>query len=251
MDRPLPPDVADLMQSFASGLRRVLGDRLVGVYLGGSISLGDYCATSSDLDFLVVTAGHLTPDELDALAIFHQEFLEAHPAASRLEGDYAPRECIIPEGTTVPVPRCRRGVFERHVDEVMLSADNIYNMRENGIAFAGPPPAEVLPPVTPDQVRDAVRAMLAEPPKPARGPEQQADELLDLLRSLYALEAGRPATKAQGAEWARRRLDPRWHPVIEAALAVRRGDAAAWDGPTARAALELDRLLRAPFVRTG
>lgn len=249
MNRPLPPDVAELMQSFASGLRWVLGDRLVGVYLGGSISLGDYCEESSDLDFLVVTAGRLSPEELQALEVFHREFLAAYPAARRLEGDYAPREYLIPEGTTVPVPRCKRGVFVPEVGAIMLSADNICNMRENGIAFAGPPPMEVLPPVSPDQVRAAVRAMLAEQPKPARRPEEQADELLDLLRSLCALETGKPTTKAQGAEWARRTVEPRWHPVIDAALAVRRrGTADGWDERTARAAAELDRLLRARYL---
>lgn len=245
----LPTDVAQLMQSFASGLRLVLGEKLLGVYLGGSASLGDYCAGSSDLDFLVVTDGHLSPEELDALAIFHREFLTAYPSARRLEGDYAPRACIIPEGTTVPVPRCKRGAFVPHVDQVMLSADNICNMRENGIAFFGPPPAEVLPPVSPDQVRAAVRAMLAEPPKPALRPDEQADELLDLLRSLRALETGKPTTKAQGAEWARQNLEPRWHPVVDAALAVRRGSpAAGWDEGTARSAAELDRLLRERYA---
>jgi hypothetical protein len=137
------------------------------------------------------------------------------------------------------------------VDQVMLSADNICNMRENGIAFYGPPPAEVLPPVSPDQVRAAVRAMLAEPPKPALPPRQQADELLDLLRSLCALETGKPTTKAQGAEWARRNLEPRWHPVVNAALAVRRGDVPGWDEATARAAAELDRLLREGYGITA
>lgn len=249
MDMSLPPDVAELMQSFASGLRRVLGGKLVGVYLGGSVSLGDYCAGSSDLDFLVVTDGRLSPADLDALAVFHREFLTAHPSAGRLEGDYAPRECIIPEGTTVPVPRCKRGAFVPEVDQVMLSADNICNMRENGIAFYGPPPAEVLPPVSPDQVRAAVRAMLAEAPKPAQRPEEQADELLDLLRSLCALETGKPTTKAQGAEWARRHLEPRWHPVVDAALAIRRGGpAAGWDEGMARSAAELDRLLRERYA---
>ncbi|MFB5083956.1 DUF4111 domain-containing protein [Symbiobacterium thermophilum] len=107
----------------------------------------------------------------------------------------------------------------------------------------------MLPPVSPDQVWGAVRAMLAEAPKPAQRPEEQADELLDLLRSLCALETGKPTTKAQGAEWARRHLEPRWHPVVDAALAIRRGGpAAGWDEGMARSAAELDRLLRERYA---
>lgn len=245
MNRPLPAYVDTLMNSLAAGLSRILGQRLVGVYLGGSLSLGDYCEAASDLDFLVVTRGPLSPEDLLALETLHRELLATQPAARRLEGDYAPQECIVPEGTTIPVPGCRRGVFLPDEDEIMLSADNVYNLRENGITFAGPPPTQVLPPVSPDQVRAAVREMLAGGSECPDRPEEQADDLLGLFRSLCALETGRPTTKSQGAEWVRSRVDPQWLPVIDAALEVRRtGSAAGWTEDIRRSAAALDRLLR-------
>ncbi|MBP2019541.1 hypothetical protein J2Z79_002983 [Symbiobacterium terraclitae] len=245
MSQPIPAHAERVMRSLADGLGRILGERLVGVYLGGSLSLGDYCEATSDLDFLVVTRGRLAREDLAALEAFHRELLAADPAARRLEGDYAPQECIVPEGTTIPVPGCKRGVFRPEVGEIMLSADNVCNLRENGIAFAGPPPAEVLPPVSPDQVRAAVREMLAEGPGNADRPEEQVDDLLNLFRSLCALETGRPTTKSQGADWVRRRVEPRWLPVIDAALEARRlGTAAGWTEDLRESAAALDRLLR-------
>jgi hypothetical protein len=250
MSQPLPDNIRSLLQDLATGLRSILGHRLVGLYLGGSLSLGDFCEASSDLDFLAITEGPLSPEDLLAVGIYHSELLKRHPAAARLEGDYAPREYLIPDGTTVPVPGCERGVFLPKVGEIMLSADNIYNMREHGITIVGPDPREVLPAVSPDQVRTAVRTMLADGPGAWDTPEQTADGLLNLCRSLCALETGIPTTKSQGALWARGRLEPRWLPVIDAALEARsRGTAAHWDARLSQAARELDQYLRHQYLQ--
>jgi hypothetical protein len=211
------------MEDLARGLRAILGNRLIGVYLGGSASMGDFREASSDVDFLVVTDGHLAPSESDAIARLHDDLRRSTPYGDRLEGDYAPRELLIPEGTASPVPECRHGVFRPTADEVMLSADNIYNIRHDGVAFFGPDPRRVLPPVSHDHVRAAVRAMLRDGPGRCDTPVRAASEILDLLRSLCALERGVPVTKSDGATWGLVNLDARWHPTIRSALAVRQG----------------------------
>lgn len=249
MSQPLPDTVCSLMHDLATGLRSILGERLVGLYLGGSLSLGDYCEASSDLDFLAVTDGPLSPEDLLAVGMFHSELIVRHPMAVRLEGDYTPREYLRPDGTTAPVPGCERGVFLPKVGEIMLSADNIYNMRENGIAFVGPHPREVLPEVSPDQVRRAVRLMLTEGPGACETPEEAADEILNLCRSLCALESGIPTTKSEGARWARNHLEAHWAPIIETALAVRRrGRAEDGEEHLCQAVHDLDRLLRTRYL---
>lgn len=245
----LPDTIRSLMHDLAAGLRSILGERLVGLYLGGSLALGDYCEASSDLDFLAVTTGPLSSEDLLAVGMFHGELMDQHPMAVRLEGDYAPQQCLIPDGTAVPVPGCERGVFLPKVGEIMLSADNIYNMRENGIAIVGPNPREVLPQVTHDQVRQAVRQMLADGPRTCETPEEAADGILNLCRSLSALETGIPTTKSQGAAWARTHLDASWMPVIEAALAVRcRGQAGEGDDHLCKDVRDLEKLLRTHYL---
>ena len=50
----LPPDVAALVDALIAGSQEALGDNLVGVYLCGSLALGDFDPEKSDVDALVV-----------------------------------------------------------------------------------------------------------------------------------------------------------------------------------------------------
>jgi hypothetical protein len=222
---PLPAVAKAVMQELVRGLLPILGARLIGVYVGGSVAMGDFAEATSDLDFLVVTDGFLSMEDEIAIRQLHAELLGRHGFAARLEGDYAPLETLIPEGTTVPVPGCERGVFLARVGEVMLSAENIYNVREHGIPLWGPPPHQILPAVSAEQVRNAIRRMLREGPGAPETAEEAAAELLNLTRSLLSLQEGRPVTKSQGASWALQHLPPTFRPLIELALAVRSGRA--------------------------
>lgn len=223
MPTPIPSVAEAVMHDLIQGLLTILGARLLGVYVGGSVALGDFCEATSDLDFLVVTDGFLSMEDQIAVKQLHAELLGRHGFAARLEGDYAPLEALVPTGTTVPVPGCERGVFIARVGEIMLSADNIYNMREHGLNLYGPPPAELLPAVSHQQVRGAVQEMLAEGPEPFETVEEAASSLLNLVRSLLALSKGEPVTKTEGARWALHNLPAPLRPAIEAAVAVRSG----------------------------
>jgi len=146
---------------FADRLHELLGERLVGVYLGGSLVMGDFIEGSSDYDLLVVVSGDLSSADLSRLAALHDHLVDELPDAIRLEGDYVPREALRPVGTTRPVPFFRQGRLQPE-PESMLSADNIANMRQDGISVVGPAPASVLPEVSAEQIREAVRQMLRE-----------------------------------------------------------------------------------------
>lgn len=219
----LPSPVTRVMNDLAHGLHKILGERLVAVYLGGSVASGDYADATSDLDFLVVIDGVLSQEDGLAVALLHRDLRKRHPIAARLEGDYAPLGALVPEGTSMPVPGCEGGHFLPRVGEIMLSADNISDMRAHGLVFHGPPAVQVLPAVTEDDVRSAVRVMLMDGPGAPATPREVASEVLNLVRSLCALETGMPTTKSEGARWGLSRLDSRWHPVIKSALAVRHG----------------------------
>ncbi len=205
--------------------------------------MGDFAAESSDYDILVVIEDNLTPTNLGGISDLHQRLLQDHPDAWRLEGDYAPRHLLVPEGTRRPVPGFGHGLFEAHPPEIMLSADNIANMRLHGIVVHGPPASDILPLVAPDQVRAAALGMLLATVDECSTEAEAASELLNRLRSRCAWETGLPTTKSQGVEWAVRHLDVQWHAVIRRAEAVRRGAATEEADGTLRVALpELIRL---------
>lgn len=252
MSPQLPEPVRSTMQALTDGLLSVLGGRLVGVYLGGSAARGDFCEPSSDLDFLVVTGGDLSMEDLLAVELVHRDLLAQFPYAARLEGDYAPQALLVPQGTLAPVPGCERGVFLPRVGEIMLTADAICDMRECGIPVYGPDPREVLPAVSPEQVRSAVRKMLAQGPDACETPVETAAAVLNLVRSVCALDMGKPVTKSEGAAWAISHLDPVWRPAIRAALVVRSGRGTPGDTQLLKCVLpELDRQLRTLCTRAS
>lgn len=237
-----------VVMAFAESLRASLGDRLIGVYLGGSFSLGDFVANVSDYDVLVVVADPLLPPDLVALSALHERVLCAYPDAVHLEGDCAPRAWLTPEGTREAVPWFRGGRLQPQ-PAFMLSADNIANMGTAAIVVAGLPVSDVMPRVTPEHVRDAVRAML-EDIDACETEAQAADEILALLRSMRALETGAPATKSEGVKWALAHLDKAWHPLVKRADAVRRGSTPGPDEDTLRSGLDGLRALLLPTVST-
>lgn len=48
-------EVNAALQELLSGARAILGSHFVGMYLDGSLALGDFDLETSDLDFVVVT----------------------------------------------------------------------------------------------------------------------------------------------------------------------------------------------------
>lgn len=210
-----------IVVTFADRLQDLLRERVIAVFLGGSWSTGDFVPGASDLDLLVVVSDELSAEDRTRLATLHEALLEEQPEAAQLEGDYVPRDWLTPTGTTRPTPFFRHGRLQPRL-ELMLSADNIANMRQDGIAVFGPRPAEILPEVRADQVRDAVREMISE--EPAAATERAAaKEILDLVRSLCALETGLPTTKSEGVRWALEHVAPRWHASVLRADEIRRG----------------------------
>jgi len=202
-------------------LRDVLGRDLVGVYLGGSFVMDDFIDATSDYDVLVLIRRPLTASRVAALRRMHDQLVRARRDAARLDGDYVPAPWLVPTGTRRPVHFFRRGRL-RARPEFMLSADNVANIREDGIAVVGPPAKRVLPPVKPDQVRAAARAMLHERAS-LRTEAAAAEEILGALRSMSAIETGKPTSKTDGVRWGLAHLDRKWHPLIRGADAVRRG----------------------------
>jgi hypothetical protein len=212
------PPIVDVL---ADRLRDLLGARLIAVILGGSWSLGDFVEGDSDLDLLVLVSDELSADDLTRLSSLHETLLIEQPEAVLLEGDYVPRGWLLPTGTTRPVPFFRKGSLQPN-NELMLSADNVANLRRDGIAVFGPRPTEVLPEVTADEVRAAVHEMLRDEPV-APNEEAAAHEILDLVRSLCAIETGMPTTKSDGVRWALEHISPRWREVVLRADQIRRG----------------------------
>jgi predicted nucleotidyltransferase len=228
-------DLPRVVRRYARELRALLKGKVVAVYLGGSFATGDFVPGASDYDLMVVMDDDLDAETVIRLRSYHEDLARSDADSLRLEGDYVPRAWITAEGATGPTWWFRDGRL--HDPAPMLSADNIANLRTDGIALLGPKPGVLLPPVTPDQVRAAVREMLAEAPD-VTSERSAAKELLDVARSLAALETGQPTSHAAGLRWALAKVDVKWHDALRHAAEVRAGGAVDANDHRLRRALE-------------
>ena len=69
---PTPfPTVNVLLADLLAQMRPILGGDLIGLYLDGSLALGDFDPATSDVDFIAAIARPLSPEAFDALAALH------------------------------------------------------------------------------------------------------------------------------------------------------------------------------------
>lgn len=218
-----------LLQRLLDEVRSTLGAGIVGLYLYGSLSSGDFDPLSSDVDFLVVTRDALSEAELAALEAMHRRIAASGlPRATKLEGWYVPRAAVRrfdPNNARHPTIGVdwEFGLGEYRSDWII----QLHIVREHGVVLWGPPPATLIDPVTAAELRRATIdttlgywAAQLEGPEPEwlRTREYQAFAILTMCRILYTLEAGKIASKPVAADWARAHLPSQWRPLVDRAL---------------------------------
>jgi len=228
----LPAPVNAILQELLTSARAVLGEQFVGMYLYGSLSSGDFNPDTSDIDFVVVTEGALPPETVAGLEALHKRLWAAGSYwAAHLEGTYIPRAAWRRYDPAMPpVPSVNEGHFYvgGHGSDWVIQRQVV---RAGGVVVAGPPPASLIDPVTPDELRAAVAGIIRGWWGPVvladeaflRRPDYQAFAVLTMCRALYVLAHGAIVSKPAAARWAVAALPERWHSLIEQAAAWRYG----------------------------
>jgi hypothetical protein len=230
--QPTPyADVNALLHELLAQVQTILGSHFVGMYLSGSLALGDFDPYRSDIDLVIVTDGAVSGDLFAALQDMHARFAaDGSPWAAKLEAVYVPTSALNgdwPPGTRYPVLECGRAlVLDRLEDGWSVQC---FTVREHGLAVAGPEPRSLVAPVDPDGMRRAGSAIARMWLEEARADpswlawlsrrENQAFVVLTLCRLLYTLESGAVASKPGAARWAQQAAGPCWSKLIERALA--------------------------------
>jgi Domain of unknown function (DUF4111)/Nucleotidyltransferase domain len=212
------PTVSAAIQECLASVQRLLGSHLCGMYLVGSLAIGDFDPNTSDLDIIVVTDTALSDDRVAALREFHTRFSAGDsPWTMRLEAVYIPQgDLRRPASATTAYPQVERDrPFFVEPLEPGWSVQR-YTLREHGVVIAGPESRELLDPVDPDAMRrdGAIIAHTwldqAEHDPTwldwARPRPYFAFVVATLCRLLYTLETGRVASKPAAIRWAHRAL---------------------------------------------
>ncbi len=224
-------DVNAVLSELLAGVRVVLAEHFLGLYLYGSLASGDFNPETSDIDFLVVTTDEIPAEMISELELMHMRLMSSDLKwAIKLEGAYIPQQAIrryginnlprpcINEGKFYLAPQGSDWIIQRHI------------IREQGVVLAGPAPRTLIDPVEPKDIRWSVLAYLNEwwapmldKPKRLHSSEYQAYAIVTMCRTLYTLQHGTIASKPVSARWAQERLGEDWVGLIEQGLAWRPG----------------------------
>jgi predicted nucleotidyltransferase len=222
------PEVNSVLRELLSRAQRTLGDHFVGMYLDGSLAIGDFDPDKSDIDFVVVTDAEVSSDAFGALTTMHHRIAGGASRWGReLEGSYISKRALRYDQRPAAHPYIDRGSVL-----VMVQLETGYwpihrhMLREHGVVLAGPPPPALIDPVAPEDLREAVRGILREwwTPMLTEGPLLQnafyrCYAVLTMSRMLYTLRHGTIVTKPVAANWVQGAFDRRWTPLIQRALA--------------------------------
>ncbi len=218
------PDLNSVLADLVTGARASLAENFCGAYLQGSFAVGDADA-HSDVDFIVVTEGDVTPEQQAELQVLHQT-LYALPTtwAQHLEGSYIPREVLRrPDPDRRPLLYLNNGATEFALDSHDNTAVVRWSLREHGVVLAGPDPRELVDPIPADELSADVRWALGHWQWWFRSIDSidrraLAVAVLSHARILHTLAIGEVSSKRTAGEWALHALDPEWAPLIRWAL---------------------------------
>ncbi|HUO17073.1 MAG TPA: aminoglycoside adenylyltransferase domain-containing protein [Verrucomicrobiae bacterium] len=218
-------EINNLITAWVEGLRRCLADNVIGLYLGGSLSYGDFVPQRSDIDLQAVVRVPLIKDELSRVERLHKE-IEEHFAgwARRIECSYVPLQLmgeLKPPAT--PRPWWGFGVLYADAPAGNEWVINHYLLSNYGIALYGPPFQELVPAIPVEEVRRAsTRDLFAEWAPKIKDPawlsdsHQQSYLVLNLCRILCTCIGGEARSKKVACAWTKEKC-PEWKDLIEAA----------------------------------
>lgn len=219
------PAINAILTECADGLKNLLGKKLVGLYLSGSLAYGDFVPDRSDIDLQAVVRSLLTQDELRSIEHLHKQVEASCPQwAKRMECSYVPLELmreLTPPATLRPwwgfgtlYPEAPAG------NEWII---NHYLLSRHGIALVGPNFNELIPQIDIRLVRQASARDLFQEWAPKMNDaawlshsHYQSYLVLNLCRILLTVIQGEPRSKKVAAQWAKSTY-PHWKDLIEEA----------------------------------
>jgi len=216
------PDIDKLLNGLLHRLRQILGEKLVGLYLYGSLVTGDFDRGVSDFDLLAATRTDIDGKEFDRLQELHLDFTNNHPEwDGRVEIAYLSvaglKTFKTQESKMAAISPGEPFHFKGAGKEWLI---NWWQVRERGRTLYGPDPKTLIEPISQEEFLDVVREHTQhwrEWVKDFRSRKGQAYARLTLCRALYAAQNGEQVSKRGAALWAQDRL-PEQARLIEQAL---------------------------------
>lgn len=216
--------INQVITALVRGIIDILGSEVVGSYLFGSLTYGDFNEQSSDIDLVTITKRPVTELEIAKLQKLHRQIEDQYPEwAQRIESSYTPQTMlpsIAPPGAR---PYYGEGIFYPAAEYGNEWIINLHLLYHHGVAIVGPAFTQLLPAVSIRDVQQAcVRDLFKEWVPKLAAPEwlnnshYQSYLVLNLCRILNTVVNATTLSKPQSAAWVKQAY-PQWATLITTA----------------------------------
>ena len=211
----------------------ILGEKLTGIYVHGSLAFGCFQWKCSDIDFLVVTEQPLAQQEKERMIQTLLE-LDAHAPAKGFEMSVLQRSACAPFADPTPYElhysNAYRADYQRDLAGTCRAlqgfdpdlAAHLTVVQTAGIALCGRPVKEVFAPVPKESYLRSLWYDIESAPQEIM--HHPVYYVLNLCRVLAYAQEGLVLSKDQGGEWGMAHL-PEDTGIVNAAWAAYRNDA--------------------------
>lgn len=221
-------EVNRVLNLLLSKHKELLGARLVGMYVFGSLVTGDFDFDVSDIDLVAITTQDISQEDLERLKKLHEEIArENKDWADRIEVGYISKVKIRRYDSNYRQALISPGepIHFRSVGKDWIINRRL--LREKGVSLYGPSPKTLIDPVTKAEFKQAVEELTIEWERwitnleVMRPRKYQAYSILTMCRILYAFRNGYVISKIEAADWAKIEL-PEWSNLIDEAVSWRK-----------------------------
>jgi predicted nucleotidyltransferase len=222
----LYPQVNKAVKEILSHQKRILGEKIVGVYLYGSAATGDFNESISDIDLLCAVSSDLEKTEFEQLEQMHIDFANRNKTwLDRIEVEYLSLISLKTFKTqATDMADISPGTSFHTAKEDRLWLINWYSVQEKGITLFGLKPAQVIAPVPKEEFIAAVKIHIQSWPQwiqhLSKNRSSQALAIITLCRAYYSLKYTEQVPKVKAALWMQKQF-PTWAPLIQTALTWR------------------------------
>jgi hypothetical protein len=223
-------DVNNVLALLAESLTEILADQLVGLYLTGSLTYGDFDRGSSDIDFLAVITHALSVKQLKQIESMHSRIGKKFPLwRKRIEGSYVTKDML---ASTNPPKQSRPYLNAGKMWNFVYGNEWILNLHvlyDCGIVLVGPNPKDLIKPINMDDVREASKRNLIhewqpklKDPLALKSADYDTNHLrayavLTMCRILYLAKNERFASKRAASAWVKKTYGKPWSDLVKKA----------------------------------
>lgn len=219
-----------LLTDLLTNVKEILGKQFNGMYLYGSLALGDFNFKNSDIDVIIITHSQITGKIYTALYKMHERLKSVNDWAKRLEVAYIAKEVFKNEktGQAKLYPQIEKGrTLSKEPLEIGWAFQR-YVLREYGIAIDGIAPKLWIEPIDPQEMHHAaIKIVKMWKDQATHDPtwiewvkvrKEQSFVILTLCRFFYMIKFGKIASKLVAAQWALSNMNDRWNTMIKSTL---------------------------------